>query len=108
LPHEYASKPVLGGLPTHLMPSSNYQPYICMITHYSLHGYITICLLHLEYSFILCLPFILEVGLNVCHTILNPIIAYPCIEYWSGIQSCYPIHIHARLLTPCLPLQKYK
>jgi hypothetical protein len=28
--------------------------------------------------------------------------------YWSGIQSCYPVHIHARLLTPCLPLGKYK
>ena len=49
--------------------------------------------------------FILEVGPTVCHTILKPVMAYPCIEYWSGIQSCYPIHIHARVLTPCLPLE---
>jgi hypothetical protein len=72
-----------------------------MITHYSLHGYFGTCLLHLEDYFILYFPFILEVGPNVCHTILKPIMAYPCIEYWSGIQLCYPIHIYARLLPPC-------
>jgi hypothetical protein len=77
-----------------------------MITHYSLHGYIRTCLLHLEIFFYSFFPFILEVGSNVCHTMLKPIIINPYFEYWSGIQSCYPVHIHARLLTPCLPLEK--
>jgi hypothetical protein len=47
--------------------------------------------------FILSFLFILEVGPSVCHTIHQTILAYPCIEHWSNIQSHYLAHDPTRV-----------
>jgi hypothetical protein len=69
-----------------------------MIIYYSLHSCIRICLLLLDYSFILYffLPSLPLWWSCVCHTIYEPYHVYPYYELWSIIQTCYLIHIHTR------------
>jgi hypothetical protein len=79
-----------------------------MIINYPLHNYIRTRLLHLENILLFFVSFLSLRLAQVCvhyHEIYH---IYPYYKLWLTMQACNLVHIHARLFTPCLPLEKYK
>ena len=101
-----AGRPVLVDLPINFTLSSNSSHVTCLIINYLCTAILEHAGSMWEHSFILCFPFILEVGPDVCP--LSNIPFLPLSALWSTMQVCNLVHGHARLLYLALLLGKYK